>query len=123
MTNTKQKARELNYKKIVFLIIINLIVITLFMTNVSAIVFQHGTSRDLVMGYDKGWIWYHAYLKNDHTTAYCFDNPDFIKILDDSQKNQKEVIVTYETYLFRGFFCTVAYHYEKVIIINVEYAI
>lgn len=99
-----------------------IVIICLFITNITALTFQHGSSRDLVQGYDKGWLWYHAYLKNDHNTAYCFDNPDFIDILEDSQVNQREVIVTYETYLFRGFFCTTHGNYERVIITNVEYA-
>ena len=98
------------------------IIICLVITNISALTFQHGSSRDVVQGYDKGWIWYHAYLKNDHTTAYCFDNPDFADILEDSQKNQKEIIITYETYLFRGFFCMTSENYDNVIITKVEYA-
>jgi phenolic acid decarboxylase len=88
---------------------------------VSAITFQHGSSRDVVQGYDKGWIWFHAYLKNDHTTAYCFDNPDFIDILKESQETQREVIITYETYLFRGFFCMTSDKFDNVIITNVKF--
>jgi hypothetical protein len=89
---------------------------------VSGCALQHGSSRDVVQGWDKGILWYHMYLKNDHTTAYCFDNPEFIKIFDDAQKTQREVIVTYETYLVRGILCSVSDKYEKVIITDVKYA-
>ena len=84
--------------------------------------FQHGSSRDIVQGWDKGIIWYHAYLKNDHTTAYCFDNPDFIKIMDISQKTQKEIILTYETYILRGALCTTSDKFDNVIITNITLA-
>lgn len=94
----------------------------LLISNVSAIVFQHGSSRDVVQGYDKGWLWYHLYLKNDHTTAYCFDNPSFVSMLEQSQRTQREVIVTYETYLFRGFFCMTSEKYDNVVVTNVEWA-
>lgn len=97
------------------------IIICLFISNVSALTFQHGSTRDVVQGYDKGWIWYHLYLKNDHATAYCFDNPLFASMFEELQRTQRDVIVTYETYLFRGFWCQVSDKYEKVIVTNVEF--
>lgn len=83
--------------------------------------FQHGTSRDIVQGWDSGILWNHMYLKNDHNTCYCFDNPQFVQIFDESQKTQKEVIVTYETYLVRGGLCSASEKYETVIITDVEF--
>lgn len=99
-----------------------IILLTILMLMLSGCAFQHGTSRDIVQGYDEGIIWYHAYLKNDHNTAYCFDNPEFVSMLEDSQRNQKEIIVTYETYFLRGWFCTTSDKYENVIITKIEYA-
>lgn len=103
------------------ILIFSILSFLLMSSLVSAIVFQHGSSRDIIQGYDKGWLWYHAYLKNDHTTAYCFDNPNFAKILKESQRTQKEVIITYETYLFRGTFCWTGEKFNNVIITNVEF--
>ena len=107
-------------KQTIKIILIIVIVCSLILVN--GCTYQHGTSRDIVQGYDKGIIWHHAYLKNDHTTAYCFDNESFIPILDESQKTQREVIVTYETYLFRGFLCTTSEKYEKVVIADIKFA-
>jgi phenolic acid decarboxylase len=94
----------------------------LLISNASAIVFQHGSSRDIVQGYDRGWLWYHLYLKNDHATAYCFDNSLFAVMFEESQRTQKEVIVTYETYLFRGSFCMTSERYDNVVVTNVRWA-
>lgn len=89
---------------------------------ISGCTLQSGTSRDIVQGYDEGIIWNHAYLKNDHSTAYCFDNPSFVDVFQQSQLFQKEVIVTYEKYLFRGALCSVSEKYEKVIVTDVVFA-
>jgi len=83
--------------------------------------YQHGTSRDIVQGYDKGILWYHAYLKNDHFTAYCFDDEKFIPMFDKAQKEQIEVVITYKKYVGRGFWCTTAENYENVIVENVDF--
>lgn len=85
-------------------------------------IFQHGTSKDYVMGYDRGIFWEHAYLVNDHNTCYCFDNQNFESILKDAQENNKKVIITYETYLFRGTLCSCSENYEEVVVINIQYA-
>lgn len=96
------------------------LVLSLFL--LSGCTFQHGTSRDIVQGFDKGILWYHAYLKNDHKTAYCFDNPYWTDILNVAQRSQKEVIVTYEIYALRGKLCMSGEGYESVVITNVEFA-
>lgn len=88
----------------------------------SGCTFQHGSSRDIVQGWDKGIIWNHAYLKNDHTTAYCFDSYVFAEMLDESQRTQKEVIITYETYFLRGWLCSTSEKHERVIITDVRWA-
>jgi hypothetical protein len=103
------------------IIIISVTILIMIFSQSGSMVFQHGTTRDLIQGYDKGIIWYHAYLKNDHNTAYCFDDKRFILILEQSQREQREVLVTYETYLLRGFFCSTTENYENVIIKNVEF--
>ena len=102
-------------KKILLLSIMMICVV------LSGCTFQHGTTRDIVQGWDKGILWHHMYLKNDHTTAYCFDNLDFTRIFDEAQKTQKEVIITYETYLIRGSLCSTSDKFENVIITNVQF--
>lgn len=82
--------------------------------------FQQGTSKDYVYGYDKGIIWHHLYLKDDHKTCYCFDNPEFIATLKLAQEMNEKVIVSYETYLIRGSLCTAAEGYENVIVTDVK---
>lgn len=83
----------------------------LIVLSMSACTFQHGTTRDIVQGYDSGILWNHMYLKNDHTTVYCFEkDTNFSEMFDESQRTQKEIIVTYETYLLKGSLC---YHSEK----------
>lgn len=84
--------------------------------------YQHGTSRDIVQGFDSGPLWKHAYLKNDHFTVYCFDDDNLIPILEQAQKTQKEVIITYEKYAGRGGMCVAADNYETVIIKSIEWA-
>lgn len=86
----------------------------------SGCTFQSGTTKDQVSGYDKGVLWYHAYLKNDHRTAYCFDDSALADKFSDAQKSGKEVVISYETYLIRGWFCTVSPSYETVIVTKVE---
>ena len=100
--------------------ITSLIILLIFL--ISGCTFQRGTSRDVVQGWDKGIIWYHMYLKNDHTTSYCFDNPQFIEIFDESLKTQREIIVTYETYFFRGGLCSAGDKFDNVIVTDATYA-
>ena len=103
---------------IIFLIVcVIVLILSIILWNVS---YQNGTTRDIVQGYDKGILWYHAYLKNDHSTAYCFDDERFIPMLEQSQKENKEVVVTYKKYVGKGFLCSAAENYENVIIENIE---
>lgn len=103
----------------IFLLIVVAIVLGGFL--LYSIELQHGTSKDVVYGYDKGMIWSHAYLKNDHTTAYCFNDESFIPLLDESQRDGKEVIITYSKYIGKGFFCTTDSKYENVVITGVKF--
>jgi hypothetical protein len=103
---------------ILFLLLMVVLVVFFLIKDISI---QHGASKDIVQGYDKGLLWNHAYLKNDHFTAYCFDDESFIPLLEQSQKQNKEVIVTYEKYIGRGMLCSSADHYENVVITKVEF--
>ena len=103
---------------LVFCMLIIVVIICLSLS--SNYPYQHGTSRDIVQGYDAGPIWNHAYLKNDHNTAYCFDEERFLPILEKAEMEQKEVIITYEKYFLRGALCSTSDNYENVIIVNVE---
>jgi len=101
---------------IVFMAVIILLIVLIL----KPVSYQHGTSKDIVQGYDKGIIWYHVYLLNDHHTAYCFDDEKFIPLLEQSQKNNEKIIITYEKYVIRGCLCSSSDNYENVIITNVE---
>lgn len=63
---------------------ISLLLIGLFLVGCTT---QMGSSRDVIYGYDQGPAWNHMYLKNDHTTTYCFDNRllDKVKAYYDNQ--------------------------------------
>lgn len=113
----KNKKGQVALFIIFFVVIIICVLAVLFLKDVST---QTGTSKDIVQGYDKGIIWYHAYLKNDHFTAYCFDDERFIPLLENSQKNNREIIIYYEKYIGRGFFCGSAENYENVVITDIQ---
>lgn len=81
--------------------------------------FQHGTSKDYVYGYDTGILWNHLYLKDDHSTCYCFDDPEFIETIEEAQAADRKVLVTYEKYVFRGGLCWSADGYENVVVTKV----
>lgn len=94
-----------------------LIVVLLLM--LAGCTFQSGSTRDYASGWDEGILWYHAYLKNDHSTAYCFDDSVMRETFEYAKRNGKEVVVEYETYLFRGALCSANKNYETVVVTKV----
>lgn len=113
-----KKAQE-GFVVVILIILMLLIFGVILLYGVS---YQSGTSKDIVQGYDNGIMWHHAYLKNDHTTAYCFDDERFITILDESQRQNKEVIISYKKYVGRGFFCSTSEKFERVVVTDVQFS-
>ena len=84
----------------------------------SACTFQDGFSKDKVYAYDKGILWNHLYLVNDHTTAYCFDDSLWNSVKE-AYENNKTVNVHYQTYLIKGSLCSTG-NLENVIAIGID---
>jgi len=81
-----------------------------------------GSSKDYAYTVEKTNFWYKLWLKDDHTTVYCFDDDKFLKIIEDAKARDKKVKVTYQDYFFRGFFCTsdIGSDIGKTIITDIE---
>jgi len=94
-----------------------LIIVVMFLTSCTL---EKGSSTDYVYGYDKGIVWGHAYLKDDHTTCYCFDDDDMSEQFEYAQSNNVKVKVNYERYITRGFLCNCGEKISTVIITKVE---
>jgi uncharacterized protein (UPF0333 family) len=68
---------------------------------------NHGTSTDYAYSVEKSNVgWNKLWLKDDHTTVYCFDQDNFLEIIKKAQNENKKVKVTYQDYFIRGFFCS-----------------
>lgn len=65
-----------------------------------------GFSIDYPYNIEKSQFWNKLWLKDDHTTVYCFDNEDFISIIEKAQRENKKIKVSYQEYVFRGALCT-----------------
>lgn len=91
---------------------------------ITYITLNKGNSNDYVYGYEKQAFfgWYKLYLKDDHKTVYCFDDPSMANLLDFAKSENKKVNVNYQEYIFRGFFCMGSEKYDSVVVnsINVE---
>ena len=69
--------------------------------------FNIGNTTDYVYTVEHTKIgWYKLWLKDDHTTVYCFDDERFIDIIDTAKLDNKKVKVTYQDYWIRGFLCS-----------------
>lgn len=87
----------------IFLIILAIIVAVYLIT---PLFFNDGTSTDYAYNVEKTKIgWYKLWLKDDHTTVYCFDDERFIEIIEKAKAEDKKINVKYQDYWFRGFFC------------------
>jgi len=73
---------------------------------ITPLFFNSGTSTDYVYTVEKTKFWHKLYLKDDHTTVYCFDDERFLPILEQARTENKKVVVTYQDYFFRGFLCS-----------------
>lgn len=86
---------------------------------VAGCTFQSGQSNDRIYGYDKGIIWNHLYLVNDHSTAYCFDD-GFVPSVQKALAENRSVVVHYEKYLVRGSLCSVPENMEAVVVTEID---
>lgn len=65
-----------------------------------------GVSTDYPYSIEKNKIWSKLWLKDDHTTVYCYDDDSFTPTLEDAKERGKKVNVYYQEYILRGFFCS-----------------
>lgn len=65
-----------------------------------------GSSTDYVYTVEKTNFWHKLFLKDDHSTVYCFDDEKFLDIIKKAQDDNKKIKITYEDYFIRGFFCS-----------------
>lgn len=80
-------------------IVLLLLVIPLF--------FNNGTSTDYAYSIENTKVgWFKLWLKDDHSSVYCFDNNNFLPIIKEAQEKNKKVAVSYQDYWFRGFLCS-----------------
>lgn len=82
--------------------------------------FHSGQSIDTVYSVDKGPLWSHLYLKDDHSTCYCFDNTEWYDMLKEGQKNGTKFVVSYETYLLTGGLCYCGEKFDTVVVTKIE---
>ena len=85
----------------------------------SACTLQSGISTDRIYGYDKGIVWNHLYLTNDHTTTYCFEDYQLQQIKDAYELN-KTVKIEYERYVIKGFWCQAQQNQEAVVVTKID---
>jgi len=100
-------------------IIMMLIVLVMFLTSCTL---ESGSSTDYIYGYDKGIVWGHAYLKDDHTTCYCFNDDSIKEMFEYAQTNNVKLKVNYERYLIKGSLCSCGDKMSTVIVTKVEVA-
>jgi hypothetical protein len=50
--------------------------------------------------------WYKLWLKDDHTTVYCFKDIKLLDVINKAKAENKKIEVYYQDYLFKGTFCT-----------------
>lgn len=79
-----------------------------------------GSSTDVAYGVEKNKFWSKLYLKDDHKTVYCMDNPDFIQTAQTASELKQKVKVDYQEYVFRGSLCGASQSYDYVVVTNIR---
>jgi hypothetical protein len=104
------------------LCIIGLALIILAIYFIAPLFFNSGTSTDYPYTVEHTKVgWYKLWLKDDHTTVYCFDNERFLPIIEQAKIENKKVAVTYQDYFFKGFWCSSgSERIGKTVITNIE---
>lgn len=88
---------------IIFILIVLVIVGGLW---IYSLFLNKGVSTDYPYNIEKSQFWNKLWLKDDHTTVYCFDDERFIPIIDKAKLENKKINVYYQEFMFRGFLCT-----------------
>ena len=84
----------------------------LFMNKGFSVDYPYNVENQKIGGWHKLW------LKDDHTTVYCFDNEQFLDTINMAKSLNKKVRVDYQEYFFRGFFCTSGNDKIGTVVIN-----
>jgi hypothetical protein len=81
-----------------------LIILLIYFT--APLFFNSGTSTDYTYTVERTKVgWYKLWLKDDHTTVYCFDDERMLDIINEAKEQNLKVEVTYQDYWFRGSLC------------------
>jgi hypothetical protein len=111
----------------IILIMIIAALITFIIININKnptmeLVLQEGKSTDYVYTIEQGKIsgWHKLYLKDDHKTIYCFDNPTYVELLKTAQEKNIKVTVYYKEYLIKGALCGAPTNVDAVVAYNIE---
>ena len=89
----------------IIIVIFILFIIGLIMW-VSTLFLNNGSSTDYPYNIEQSKFWNKLWLKDDHTTVYCFDDEKFLDIINKAKIENKKIKVSYQEYLFRGFLCS-----------------
>ena len=96
-----------NKKGLIGLVIFTLIFLFLLIW-VYSLFLNKGYSIDYPYNIEQQKIggWYKLWLKDDHTTVYCFDDERFISIIETAKESESKIKVEYQEYILRGFLCS-----------------
>ena len=83
-------------KNISYIMILSLLILTSC---------SSGQSKDIIYSVDRGLIHNHLYLKDDHSSCYCFTDENLYNKLKIAQTENKKVIVEYEDDYFSLCYC------------------
>jgi len=114
--------KEVNKKGQMGVITIIIVILLIFIGFwIYSFFLNKGSSTDYPYNIEKSSFWNKLWLKDDHTTVYCFDDERFIPIIEQAQKENKKIKVSYQEYLFRGTLCSSgSENIGTVVITNIE---
>lgn len=117
----------MKYKKAQEVLILTAVVIIIIALLIGGVLFMatlflnEGSSTDYPYNIEQSRYWHKLWLKDDHTTVYCFDDERFISIIEQAKQSNKKIKVSYQEYLFRGFLCSSGSdNIGEVVITNIE---
>lgn len=101
-----KKGQAFEFFIFLFVIAIIIGILVLIFAGISYFFLNKGTSVDYPYSVEHSSIgWDKLWLKDDHTTVYCFDNPSFKDVIEKARSENKKVKVYYQDYVFRGSLC------------------
>lgn len=88
---------------------------------ISSLFLNKGSSTDYPYTIEKSNFWNKLWLKDDHTTVYCYDDERFTSVIQRAIDENKKVKVEFQEYVFRGSLCfSGSDKISEVVITNVE---